>query len=204
MRRWKRYRSFQRSLRDIGYSINEHVLDAQHINTPQTRRRLFLICHLGSAPALRISQAASRRTAREILDAADVWPMSPLFKAGRSSDTIARYLNGLQHVGTERQFLLVYYGTDGCGGWQRIDKPLRTITTVDRFALIDESHSEPMMRMLQVPELRRAMGFGDDYTLPGGTRRERIKLLGNAVCPTQMQAIVSALLSTVSQQSAAA
>jgi DNA (cytosine-5)-methyltransferase 1 len=47
--------------------------------------------------------------------------------------------------------------------------------------------------MLQVPELRRAMGFDEDFALPAGTRRDRIRLLGNGVCPPVMSAVVAAL-----------
>jgi hypothetical protein len=47
--------------------------------------------------------------------------------------------------------------------------------------------------MLQVPELKRAMGFSNDYKLLRGTRRDRIKLLGNGVCPPVMQKIVADL-----------
>ena len=50
------------------------------------------------------------------------------------------------------------------------------------------------MRMLQVPELRRAMGFDDDFLLPLGSRRERIRLLGNGVCPPVMEAVIRALI----------
>jgi DNA (cytosine-5)-methyltransferase 1 len=96
-------------------------------------------------------------------------------------------------LGTETNFLLVYYGTDGAGGWQPLDRPLRTVTTVDRFALVDTSREQPMMRMLQVPELKRAMGFAETFELPQGTRRERIHLLGNGVCPAVMEAVVRAL-----------
>lgn len=48
--------------------------------------------------------------------------------------------------------------------------------------------------MLQVPELRRAMGFPEGFRLERGTRRDRIRLLGNAVCPPVMQAIVAGLV----------
>ena len=48
--------------------------------------------------------------------------------------------------------------------------------------------------MLQVPELRRAMGLPDDFKLPVGTRRDRIKLLGNGVCPPVMEAVVRSLV----------
>ena len=46
------------------------------------------------------------------------------------------------------------------------------------------------MRMLQVPELLRAMGFSAKFKLERGTRRERIKILGNGVCPPVLEAVV--------------
>ena len=51
-----------------------------------------------------------------------------------------------------------------------------------------------MLRMLQPPELQRAMGFASRYKLPYGSRRDRIKLLGNAVCPPVMRAVVKSVL----------
>jgi len=62
-------------------------------------------------------------------------------------------------------FLLVYYGTDGSGGWQPLDRPLRTLTTLDRFGLVTWKGDTPMLRMLQVPELQRAMGFDPRFIL---------------------------------------
>jgi C-5 cytosine-specific DNA methylase len=53
-----------------------------------------------------------------------------------------------------------------------------------------------MLRMLQVPELKRAMGFSEDFRLDQGTRRDRIRLLGNAVCPPVMEAVVRSLART--------
>lgn len=48
--------------------------------------------------------------------------------------------------------------------------------------------------MLQVPELKRAMGFGVAYDLDGvGRRRDRIRLLGNGVAPPVMAAVIGAL-----------
>jgi DNA (cytosine-5)-methyltransferase 1 len=90
-------------------------------------------------------------------------------------------------------FLVVYYGSDGSGGWQPLDRPLRTITTLDRFGLVTWQKRTPMLRMLQVPELLRAMGFDRKYGLPYGSRRDKIKLLGNGVCPPVMEAIVTSI-----------
>ena len=50
-----------------------------------------------------------------------------------------------------------------------------------------------MLRILQVPELKRAMGFDDRFRVDNGTRRDRIRLLGNGVCPPVMEAVVRSL-----------
>jgi hypothetical protein len=61
--------------------------------------------------------------------------------------------------------------------------------------LVTWARGEPFLRMLQVPELMRAMGFGDGYDLAGiGTRRDRIRLLGNGVASPVMEAIVRSLI----------
>ena len=90
-------------------------------------------------------------------------------------------------------FLVVYYGSDGAGGWQSLDRPLRTLTTLDRFGLVTWERDTAMLRMLQVPELKRAMGFDDRLRVDNGTRRDRIRLLGNGVCPPVMEAVVRSL-----------
>ena len=72
--------------------------------------------------------------------------------------------------------------------------PLRTVTTLDRFGLCEPSRDGATLRMLQVPELARAMGFKDDLTLRRGSRRDQVMLLGNAVCPPVMEAVVRALV----------
>lgn len=48
------------------------------------------------------------------------------------------------------------------------------------------------MRMLNIPELKRIMGFGDDYTLIG-TQTEQKKYIGNAVEVNISQALCTAL-----------
>lgn len=90
-------------------------------------------------------------------------------------------------------FLIVYYGSDGSGGWQPLDRPLRTLTTLDRFGLVTWDGNEPMLRMLQVDELRKAMGFPEEYVLKHGSRRDRIKMIGNGVCPPVMSAVIESL-----------
>jgi DNA (cytosine-5)-methyltransferase 1 len=194
MRPWSRYKTLIAQLQTLGYHVAEQVLEACDFGVPQARRRLFIVGDRLGPPSLVRSRCLGRKpVARSILDAAGTWRMSPLFKTGRAQATLDRAFRAFDKLGTTASFLLVYYGTDGSGGWQTLDRPLRTVTTVDRFALVDSSQQEPMMRMLQVPELKRAMGFDDVFELPYGTRRDRVHLLGNGVCPPVMEAVVRAL-----------
>lgn len=118
-------------------------------------------------------------------------------KPNRARATIERAERGFAALGRKEPFLLVYYGTDGGGGWQKLDRPLRTITTVDRFAIVkpDPQHRH-VMRMLQLPELQAAMGMPTRMRFESGTRRDRIKMIGNAVCPPVMRGVIRTLLTS--------
>lgn len=194
MRQWRRYRTFRTSIESLGYSVWEQVLNAKDFGVPQDRKRLFIMCDRDRQPAkVVLGSNGKPKSVNHILDGNGKWKSSFLFEEKRAHGTIARYFNGLERMGESKSFLLVYYGTDAGGGWQRLDRPLRTVTTVDRFALVSPNRGNPKMRMLQVPELKRAMGFRASYRLNGGTRRDRIKLLGNAVCPPVMRHVIRTL-----------
>lgn len=138
-----------------------------------------------------------RKPASSILDTSGRYSLSPLRKPGRAEATVARADRAIEALGVQERFLIVYYGSDGSGGWQRIDKPLRTITTLDRFAYVEPSLQGHMMRMLQPEELKLAMGYDRQFKLdlPHLSRRDRIKLMGNGVCPPVMEHIVRTLTS---------
>lgn len=194
MRPWSRYGELKHNLRRLGYRLEEHVLDSNDFGVAQRRRRLFLVGDREQQPSNAVRKHPDeRKTAQFVLDPEGIWKTSPLFDKRRAKATLERAERGFRALGDEASFLLVYYGNDGGGGWQPLDRPLRTVTTVDRFALIRHDEREPRMRMLQVPELKRAMGFDEDFKLPVGTRRDRVRLLGNAVCPPVMKAVVESL-----------
>jgi DNA (cytosine-5)-methyltransferase 1 len=194
MRPWSRYAELKDGLRKLGYNLRECVLDSSRFGVPQNRRRLFIVCDREQVvPPIKPSPKRKIRTVRDILDDPGTWATTPLYAKTRATPTLERAERGFATLGRRASFLLVYYGTDGCGGWQRLDRPLRTITTVDRFALVEPSDDGHRMRMLQVSELRRAMGFKRDYLMNHGSRRDKVKLLGNGVCPPVMQSIVRRL-----------
>ena len=195
MRPWSRYPYLLQALRDEGYRIAEHVLDAADHGVPQRRKRLFLLCDREAEPPSHIpKRRGPKPSAASILDKPGTWNRSPLDNGRRAKATLERAERGFAALGRDVPFLIVYYGSDGAGGWQSLTAPLRTITTLDRFGLCEPSDDGPTLRMLQVPELTRAMGFNDDLILKRGSRRDKIMLLGNGVCPPAMASAVRALI----------
>ena len=95
-------------------------------------------------------------------------------------DTSNRY-------GLIEPFLIQYYGN---GGAESTRVPMATVTTRDRFALIQgRSNLDITFRMLQPRELARAQGFHDDYWF-AGNKTEQIKQIGNAV-PVNLAAAIA-------------
>lgn len=194
MRPWDRYAELTQKLESFGYDVREHVLDAADFGVPQRRRRLFLLCdRQDSAPLAIRKRPGPKPAARSILDTPGTWPTTRLRNRGRAKATLQRAQRGIDEFGSSKSFLLVYYGSDGAGGFQSLDAPLRTITTLDRFALVEPARTGHTIRMLQVPELARAMGLQTRHQLVRGSRRDRIQLLGNGVCSPVMEAVIRSL-----------
>ncbi len=193
MRFWDLYPEFVARLKLLGYKVREQLLDAKEFGVPQSRKRLFIMCDLEQLPSAVVGRHNAFRCAISVVNMDGGYPFRPLVAFGRARATLERAKRAIRKLGRGTPFLIVYYSTDGAGGWQRLDVPLRTVTTVDRFALVKWDRSRPIMRMLQPDEIQVAMGFSPSYVLRHGTRRERMHLLGNAVCPPVMEAVVRAL-----------
>lgn len=98
------------------------------------------------------------------------------------------------------EFIMEYYGS-GIG--QKVDSPLHTIVTKDRFALITVLGNEYaildiFLRMLTAEELKLAQGFPKDYIIDRDYKwnvyptSERVKRIGNSVVPIMAQVLVNA------------
>jgi len=193
MRHWSRYTEFISTIEDLGYNVLAQVLNAEQFNVPQARQRLFLLCDRNRKPSQIKPITGIFKPASSIVDQDGTFAYSPLRSEGRAAPTLQRAERAIAGVG-KKPFLLVYYGSDGAGGWQKLSRPLRTVTTVDRFAFVKWRESGPLMRMLQVPELKAAMGMPQKFSVGHGSRRDRIRLIGNAVCPPLMRAVVRSLV----------
>lgn len=85
-----------------------------------------------------------------------------------------------------------------------LDEPLRTITTKDRFALVetDGYRLDIHFRMLQPNELAKAMSFPDEYHF-AGNKSEIVKQIGNAVPINLAEALCTSLLKEYKKHKAA-
>jgi DNA (cytosine-5)-methyltransferase 1 len=83
------------------------------------------------------------------------------------------------HRALVRPFLIPYNGPSGPAS---LDVPLHTVTTKDRFALIDGHpvRLDITFRMLQPHELAAAQGFAGGYQF-AGNKGDQVKQIGNAV-----------------------
>ena len=193
MKKWDRHNELVQTIEALGYTVSDLFLNSADFGSAQARKRMFLVCdRMGSTVTREHLLAYSdgkRRTAGDIVDWNAPYAANPLRKPGRAKGTLERAERAIGALGLNVPFLIVYYGSDYAGGWQTLDAPLRTVTTVDRFGLVTWRNGEPYLRMLQPNELISAMGGGKEHVLPHGSRREKVKLCGNGVCSDVMVAI---------------
>lgn len=192
MKKWDRHNELIETIEGAGYKVSDLFLNSADFGTPQARKRMFLVCDRNGSRInendLKASHRRQRKTARQLLAKEGTYTSAPLYKPGRAQATIDRAERAIKELGKGRDFIIVYYGSDYAGGWQSLDAPLRTVTTIDRFGLVTWRNRKPYLRMLQPDELLRAMG-ANKHKLTRGSRREKIKLCGNGVCSPVLEII---------------
>lgn len=90
-------------------------------------------------------------------------------------------------------FITKYYGQGS--GARPVSDPLDTITTKDRFALVEPTKMDILFRMLQPTELAAAMGF-DDYHFTGN-KTEVVRQIGNAVSVRTAEALCGSIFDSL-------
>ena len=136
MRLWCRFTEFLDRLKALGYHLSMETLDASWFGVPQRRRRLFILADRERAPSPVRKARSVAKPAKSILESQDRYEFSLLHSSKRASATLERAERAMKRLGSQADFLLVYYGSDAAGGWQSLESPLRTITTLDRFAYV--------------------------------------------------------------------
>ena len=175
---WILFDNWASSLKKLGYSLKVNTLNAMEFGVPQSRERVFITgSRLG--PALEVkSPELPHVPFKNIVDpSAGGWSCV----AEKADSTKSQWMRGAVVHGTE--FLIAYYGNEKFG--RSLNKPLGTVTTKERFALVNGKN----MRMLTRSEYTAAMGFPSDYRLPK-SKTKAVHMLGNAVCPPVAKSIL--------------
>lgn len=183
--RWALYPAWLQAMQALGYTASPHIIDSADHGVPQHRVRLYLVLTRSKAPLLLRLPRREHMPASSFLDF-DAGRWSPIDKPGRSPKTLARVQRGRQEHG--RRFIMPYYGNGSGLTGRCIKRPIGTITTLDRWALVDGDR----MRMLMATEAKAAMAFPADYRLPT-KHRTAMHLLGNAVTPPPACDVITAI-----------
>jgi DNA (cytosine-5)-methyltransferase 1 len=183
---WALYPAWVAAIQALGYQVSPHIVDCADLGVPQHRVRLFLVITRSKAPLVLQLQQHQHVPASSFLDFnAGRW--SQIEKPGRAQATLDRVRNGRQRFSD--RFIMPYYGKGSGTTGRDINRPIGTITTLDRWALVDGDR----MRMLSASEALAAMSFPAD-TLRPDNHRLTMHMAGNAVPPLAGQRVIEALL----------
>ena len=152
-------------------------------------------------------------TARPVAD-----PMSTVTASGNHPGLVMPYYGASQSakssdepLGTvttvDRHALIQRHNSskgDGAEMMTPVDEVMRTLTTTGHQSLItpgdiraaEAQVDDCLFRMLEPTEVAAGMAFPTDY-IWGGTRRERVKLCGNAVTPPAARDLIAAVVESL-------
>lgn len=184
---WVLFPTWCEGLVALGYRLHSIVVDAADVGVPQNRRRLFLAASRASVPVRLQTGFAPHAPFRDVMESV---PESQWTRVSSLCDrTRSRVRAGRSRFGHE--FLVPYYGSGSGLTGRSLDRPVGTITTRDRWAVVRGDR----IRMLTVNECRAAMGFPDSYRLPSSSTLSK-HLLGNAVCPPVAAHLILQIIAT--------
>jgi len=183
--RWVLYPAWCAAMHALGYALAPHIIDAADHGVAQHRRRLFVVATRSRHPVTLALAQRAHVGASSVIDF-DAGDWTRIDRPGRAPRTLARIAAGRRQFG--KRFVAPYYGSGSGGTGRDLARPIGTLTTRDRWAVIDCER----MRMLTRSESIALMGFPADYQLPPQVREAK-HMLGNAVCPPVARDLVDAL-----------
>lgn len=180
---WPLFPAWAAAMNALGYQLAPHYVDCADLGVPQNRDRLFIVATRSKSPLFLRLPKFEHIPATSFIDFnSGKW--SPINKPGRANATLERIANGRETHGD--RFVISYYGNTKIG--RSLNRPIGTITTRDRWAIIDGDR----MRMLTAAENLLAMSFPTDIKRPNN-HRLTVHMAGNAVPPLAAQRIIEAL-----------
>lgn len=181
--RWQLYPAWCAAMHALGYAVAPQVIDAADHDTPQHRRRLIIVATRTRYPIDLRLQPRPHVPARAVVDFdAGRWALL----ARKVAATRRRVDSGRARFGD--RFVMPYYGSGSGTTGRSLDRPIGTLTTRARWAVVDG----PRVRMVSVPEAAAFMGFPTGYGLPASATQAH-HLLGNAMPPKMARDVLLAL-----------
>lgn len=191
---WALYPHWLAMMGALGYQHRIQVLDSARVGTPVAQHRIRyygLFWRDDQTPPPALAEHDDLLPSEAILDS-DIGPLisdrpRPLAPATmqRIEATLDRY--------PDRQMLVSYYGASKSG--RPVSRPMGTLTTKARHALLTRGRRGLHYRMLTLDEQAAAMGFPTDYQWRG-TGVDIQKQIGNAVT-TNVAATLGAAIKQV-------
>ena len=180
---WSLFPAWCMAMEALGYSLAPHVVDCADLGVPQNRVRMFLVATRSKAPLFLDLPKLAHVPATSFIDF-DAGSWSPIHRPGRAQATLDRIAAGRRDHGD--RFVFSYYGNTKTG--RSIGRPIGTITTRDRWAVVDGDR----MRILTANENLAAMSFPADTRRPDN-HRLTVHMAGNAVPPVAAARIIEAV-----------
>lgn len=155
------------------------------------------------------------RTQTTRLETAMVTPfIAELRGGGSTARPTSHPMCTVTAAGNHHGLVTPYYGTAQSA--KPTSDALGTLTTIDRYALVTEQRTvtdadlaaaearvdDCLFRMLEPHEVAAGMAFPSDYVWEG-TRRERVRMAGNAVTPPAARDLIAAVVEAISGEVAA-
>lgn len=181
---WELFKSWELAMQSLGYALSFNYVNARDLRVPQNRHRLFIIATRSKAPLEIKMPKYELVPARSFIDLSlegHNWDLV----SNRVSATQKRVANGRKEFG--EVFLDAAYGTEK--GGRSLDKPLGTVTTVNKHSLVIGDKIRP----LTILEQARAQSFDDSYKWPKSKTLTKM-MIGNAVPPVMAEEITKAVL----------
>lgn len=187
------------------------------VTTQDNRHTLvsaFLTKHFGGMVGHQLHRPVGTVTARDhhALTTAHLCKLKGTNIGGPMTAPVSTICAGGTHIAEVRAFLVKFYSSGG--QWGRADRPMPTITAKARLGIVtihgvEYQIADIGMRMLEPHELLRAQfgRFASGYSLDVKKvvhrdgqppkrvsigKSEQVRLIGNSVCPEQVEAIVAA------------
>ncbi|MCG7952668.1 MAG: DNA cytosine methyltransferase [Candidatus Thiodiazotropha endolucinida] len=186
---WSLFPAWKLAMETLGYAIAPHIVDCADLGVPQNRERVFIVCTRSKAPLKLSLPKLSHKPVMDLIE----WGQHswrPVETKRRSLATLARVARGRSEFG--ERFVMPYYGNGSGLTGRCLSRPLGTVTTRDRWAIVDGDR----MRMFQPSEYRNVMTFPNTYQLPK-TKKTAVHLLGNAVPPVAAAHVIQAAMGAV-------